>query len=173
MGRGRLKIDPDKLNELATLLRKDERFSLAVRLYAVYQVGLGKTPQELEILYNSSFKAITNWVNRFNAGGVDALKDKKRTGRKPRLTTEQKTELKNMIIKELPEKYGYNTGTWTGPLIRDFIEKQYGKIIHKAQIYNILKELGLSCQKGKGVYPEAATEQREEQVKTIKKTPKY
>jgi hypothetical protein len=38
----------------------------------------------------------------------------------------------------------------------------------KAQIYNILHSPGMSCQKGKGYFPEAAN--REEAVERIKKT---
>ena len=56
--------------ELRSLLRKDEKFQQAVRLYTCYQVSMGKRPQELESIYETSFKSICNWVNCLNEGGL-------------------------------------------------------------------------------------------------------
>lgn len=50
----------------------------------------------------------------------------------------------------------------------DWIKNNYGIEYKKAQIYNILKGLNLTFQKGKGIYPEAI--QREEKVEALKKT---
>ena len=43
---------------IATQLRRDEKFSQSVRLYAVYQIAQGKQVEELQIMYNISRKAI-------------------------------------------------------------------------------------------------------------------
>jgi transposase len=168
MGRVALKIENYSSSELKSLLRKDEKFQQGVRLYACYQVSLGKKPKELEDIYETSFKSICNWVNRLNEGGVEALIDKEKPGRTPKLSSEQKNEIKSIVINENPEKFGYNSSTWTGLLLIDLIEKKYGINYKKAQIYNILKNLGLTFQKGKGVYPEANN--RGEKVEVLKKT---
>jgi len=154
--------------ELRSLLRKDEKFQQAVRLYACYQVSLGKRPQELESIYETSFKSICNWVNRLNKGGVEALIDKVKPGRNKRLNENELQVIKSILLKERPDEHGFNSATWTGPLMIELIKREYGVIYKKAQIYNILKKLGLTFQKGKGVYPEAAD--REEKVDALKKT---
>ena len=41
-----------ELSTIKSQLRKDERFSQGVRLYAVYQIKLGRNAEELEELYN-------------------------------------------------------------------------------------------------------------------------
>ena len=67
-----------------------------------------------------------------------------------------------------PEYCGYNSSTWTGLLLIDWIKKEYDIEYKKAQIYNIMKSLNLTFQKAKGIYPEAID--REEKLETLKKT---
>jgi transposase len=169
MSRVRLKIKRYSSEELKAMLRKDEKFQQGVRLYACYQVSIGKKPKELEDIYNVSFKSICNWVHRLNEGGVEALVDKKKLGRKSGLSEEQKLELKALVLHKSPADYGYNSSTWTGPLLIDWINNNFKIAYKKAQIYNILKSLHLSFQKGKGSYPEAS--ERAETVEALKKTP--
>lgn len=167
MSRVALKIERYSSSELKALLRKDEKFQQGVRLYACYQVSKGKKPKDLEDIYETSFKSICNWVNKLNQGGVEALIDKDKTGRISKLTLEQKLEIKDLIVNKSPEEYHYNSSTWTGLLLIDWIKKQYNVEYKKAQIYNILKDLNLTFQKGKGIYPEAVN--REEKVEILKK----
>jgi transposase len=148
-------------------LRKDEKFSQGVRLYAVYQISKGKDAQEIQDLYSASHKSICNWVHRYNAEGVEGLKDRPRSGRPPLLNDSQKSEL-DQLIQGSPLEHGYPTATWTGALVADLIKKRFGVEYKKAQVYNILHSLKFSFQKGKGYYPE--TEERtEEAVEDVKK----
>jgi transposase len=137
-------------------------------LYACYQVSLGKLPQELESIYETSFKSICNWVHRLNEGGIEALVDKPKPGRNNRLSKDELQSIKAVLLNKQPEDYGFNSATWTGPLLIELIKTEYHVEYKKAQIYNILKKLGLTFQKGKGVYPEA--QDRQEKVDALKKT---
>ena len=168
MSKVALKIKNYSASEIKSMLRKDERFQQGVRLYACYQVALGKRPQELEDIYDTSFKSICNWVNRFNQGGVEALIDKPKSGRISRLDESQLENVKEIVMNTMPSAFGFNSATWTGPLLSAWIKQEYGVTYKKAQIYNILHSLGLTFQKGKGIYPEA--KEREEKVGDLKKT---
>lgn len=169
MARSVLQVKGYSPESIKALMRKDERYTVGVRLYAVYQVSKGQSSRKLEDLYNTSFKQITNWVHRFEAEGLEGLRDKKGRGRKERLSTEQKVILSAILHEEMPIKYGYNTATWTGPLLIDWIKKEFNIVYKKAQIYNILKTLGFSYQKGKGIYPEADKKKQEEFKNALKK----
>jgi transposase len=171
MSKAKLIVERLTAEEIHKLLRKDEKYMTGVRLYAVYQMALGATSRDLEKIYNVSFKSVCNWVHAFNKYGVDGLKDEPKSGRKPRLTNEQIETIKETILNKKPSDYNYNTSTWTGPLIMDFIAKQFGVNFKKAQIYNLMKKMGLSYQKGKGVYPEANSDKRAEFIGELKKTP--
>lgn len=155
---------------IKSLLKKDERYTIGLRLYAVYQVSKGQPSRKLEDLYNTSFKQITNWVHRFEKEGIEGLKDKEGRGRKDKLTLSQKQELTKLIKEESPEKYGYNTATWTGPLLISWIKKEFKIDYKKAQIYNIIKSLGFTYQKGRGIFPETDKEKQEDFKNALKKT---
>ena len=101
---------------------------------------------------------------------MEGLTDKPIPGRKPRLTDIEKEQIKRVVLEELPEQYGYNSATWTGPMLIDYIENEFGKTYKKAQIYKILAKMGLTYQKSKGIYPEAKNENRAIRVEELKKT---
>jgi transposase len=60
-------------------------------------------------------------------------------------------------MDESPVDYGFNTDTWTGPILIEWIKSQFDIVFKKAQIYNILRKNGFSYQKARGFYPEAVT----------------
>jgi transposase len=169
MARPVLKVGNFKPEDIKALFRDDERYTIGIRLYAVYQVALGQPSRKLEELYNTSFKQITNWVHRFEKEGIEGLKDKEGRGRTSRLTAIQRKRIAT-LLKEHPDEYGYNTATWTGPMLIEWIDKEYGILYKKAQIYNILKALGFSYQKGRGIFPETDIEKQEVFKETLKKT---
>jgi transposase len=136
----------------------------------VYQVSLGKPSRVLEELYNTSFKQITNWVHQFEQGGIEGLRDKPGRGRKSQLSDEQYERVRQVLINETPENHGFNTVTWTGPLLIEYIKNEFGISYKKAQIYNIIKSLGFTYQKGKGTYPESDQLAQESFSESLKKT---
>jgi len=166
MSKIKIRVNAD-LSVIKSQLRKDEKFSQGVRLYAVYQIAQGKDAKDLQDLYSTSHKSICNWVHRYNASGIEGLKDRPRAGRPCFLSDAQKSELAE-VIQSNPSLYGYGTATWTGAPVIDFVKSRFGIEYKKAQIYNILHSLGFSFQKGKGYFPEMA--EREEKVEAIKKT---
>src|ERR1700744_392027 len=151
MARPVLKVKGYSPSDIKSLFRDDERYTIGIRLYAVYQVSLGKSSRELEELYNTSFKQIINWGHQFEKEGIGGLRDKEGRGRKAKLEPAHEEKLKQLLSEEKPSSYGYNTATWTGPLLIDWLKNRYGIEYKKAQIYNIIKSLGFSYQKGKGI----------------------
>lgn len=121
-------------------------------------------------MYNTSFKQITNWVHLFEREGINGLKDKEGRGRKSKLTSGKLIRIKELILKESPADHGFNTATWTGPILIEWIKSQFGIEYKRAQIYNIIRSLGLSYQKGKGIFPEADPQKQETFKAGLKKT---
>src|SRR5580658_9688359 len=100
MARPTLQIKGYTSGNIKSMFRDDERYTIGVRLYAVYQVSLGQSSRNLEELYNTSAKQITNWVHRFEKEGIDGLKDKEGRGRTSRLSKEQEDGLKKMLLSK-------------------------------------------------------------------------
>jgi transposase len=170
MGRKVMTVKNYRPEDIKALFNTDDKYKIGLRLYAVYQVSLGHSSRKLEELYNTSFKQITNWVHRFEKEGIEGLRDKPGRGRKSLLTQDQRTRVAELMENESPIDYGYNTDTWTGPLLIDWIDKHFNIKYKKAQIYNIIKSLGFSHQKSRGVYPEADPKAQEVFKEELKKT---
>lgn len=170
MSRKTLKIKGYTSEQIKALIKSENKYTIGIRLYAIYQVSLGQSLRKIEGLYHTSFKQISNWVHRFEEEGIEGLKDKRRSGRTLRLQVHQREELKILLTNNRPEDFGYNTATWNGPILIDFIRKRFGISYKKAQIYNILRSLGFTFQKGRVTYPESNEQHRQEFKETIKKT---
>lgn len=169
MGRPRLQLKNYSSDSILSIMKSSKDYVVGIRLLAVYQISLGKSPRELEDIFQTSFKQITTWVHRFDEEGVEGLKDKPGKGRKSKLSDEQFDRVKQLLLNESPEQYGYNTATWTGPLVKEWIKENLGVEYKDAQIYNILHRLGFSYQKGRGVYPEADPKKQEQFKQDFKK----
>ena len=167
----KLEILNHSAKDLLDILRSNADYLTGVRLLALIQIAKGKSSRDLEDIFDRSHSRFCVWVNNFNEYGLEGLKDKSGRGRISRLSKSELEELKEVVLNKSPEEYGYNTATWNGLLLIDFIENKYHISYKKANIYVILKQkLGLSFQKGKGFYPEQDKELREEHKELIKKT---
>lgn len=152
MSRKVLQVKGYSPDQIKNLFNQDEKYKTGMRLYTVYQVSKGQSTRKLEELCNSSFKQICNWVHRFEEEGLKGLKDKPKSGKPSRLSSEQKNELNIILHNKKPGEYGYINTNWTGPLLMEHIKSTYGIKYSKAQIYNILKEIGFTNHKEGTIY---------------------
>ena len=149
---------------------KDDKYKTGMKLNAIYQLSKGMSSRKLVDFYGTSFKQILNWVHRFEAQGIEGLKDKEGRGRKSRLSDAQIQSLKDSISNKCPLDFGYNTATWTGAIVIEYIKSEYGIEYKKTQVYNLLKIMGFTFQKARGKYPEASIEKQEKFKEDLKKT---
>ncbi|WP_159637606.1 helix-turn-helix domain-containing protein [Sphingobacterium composti Ten et al. 2007 non Yoo et al. 2007] len=151
MGKSVLQIQRSDATEIKKLLNTNDAYTVGIRLYMVYLVALGYSSRRLSELHNISFKQITNWVHRFEKEGIEGLKDKKGRGRRSNLSNKQLERIKSLVIHEKPSDYGYQSVKWTGPLVAQWIDKEYGLTYQKAQVYNLLEKVGIVFEKKKGL----------------------
>lgn len=144
-------IHRSEATEIKKLLSTNESYVVGVRLYLVYLVALGHSSRKLSELHNISFKQITNWVHRFDNEGIEGLKDKKGRGRRSAISNEQLSRIKELVLKETPNDHGFPSEKWTGPLLAQWIKKEYGLEYKKAQIYNLLKKVKIVFEKKIGL----------------------
>ena len=153
MGRKVKQLKNYSSEQIKAFIDDDNKHKFGLRLYAVYQVSKGKSSRSLAELYNVSFKQICSWVERFDREGPDGLRDKPRSGRPARMTEAQYQDLQSVLLRS-PEEFGYNTANWSAPLVRDYIQREYQIEYKQSNIYNLLRKLGFSYQRARGVYPE-------------------
>lgn len=167
----KLQITSMSVSGIESLLKSKEDFKVALRLVSILPIAKGESSRKAQELLLLSHNQICLWVKRFNEFGVAGLYDKPRTGRKPKISSDQLEWLRNVIVNESPTKYDFNTETWTAPLILILVEKHCNIKYSDDMIYVILKKkLGLTYKKGKGFYSEAKPVEREKFIDDLKKT---
>lgn len=149
---------------------KDDKYKVGMKLNAIYQLSKGMSSRRLVEFYGTSFKQILNWVHRFEAEGVEGLRDKAGRGRQAKLGEAELQSLKEIISHKTPLDFQYNTATWTGAIVGELISNQFSVDYKKTQVYSLLKKMGFTFQKAKGKYPEADAEKQEEFKERLKKT---
>lgn len=151
MGKSVLKIHRAEPREIKKLLSSNEAYTVGIRLYLVYLVALGHSSRKLSELHHISFKQITNWVHRFEKQGIEGLKDRSGRGRKSALSDQQLDRIKTLVLAESPKEYGFQSEKWTGPLLVQWINNEYGLEYQKAQVYNLLNKIGIVFEKKRGL----------------------
>lgn len=139
----------------------------AIHLRAILLVGKDHYTQEsaakiLEVDTNS----VTRWVMTYRKHGIEGLKPKNGGGRPSRLTGDQEHRL-SKIIENGPEAFGLDTGVWTGPIIRDLIERRFKIKYSVEQARRILHKLGFSVQYPKHVLSEASLAMQERWLRHV------
>jgi transposase len=87
-------------------------------------------------------KAVYEWIQRYNAGGADALKLHKAPGPAPLLNAKQFEELVALLRRPATE-LGYATDLWSGPRIRHLVKHRFGVEYHPKHMPRFLRRLGL------------------------------
>ena len=119
------------------------------RLAAIKLLDAGVHQSEVARQLGVHRQSVSRWAAALRKEGKDALRKAGRAGRKPRLSTEQKQQLKTELVKGA-EAHGYETPLWTigrvATLIRDLTGVEY----HPAHAWRILRSLGWSSQRPVG-----------------------
>lgn len=107
--------------------------------------------EEICKIFNICESTIYNWLTKFIIKGFGWFTTFfKGRGRKPRLSKEQRAQLKEIILKG-PEEYGLKTGIWISSVIQWVIQKEFNVFFAVKYIPELLKQMGLSWQKAKFV----------------------
>lgn len=107
----------------------------------------GHKPKAIAAALAVSVRTVYQWLAAHRAGGRPALRSAKPTGRRPRLTAEQKGRLAELLLAS-PEHNGFaGRYLWTQQLIADLIEREFGVRYHHDRVGRILKSIGFTHQK--------------------------
>lgn len=167
----KLQITGMSVSEIEGVLKSKAEYKIAARLLCMLQIAKGGSSREAEKLLLLSHNQICLWVKRINTEGIEGLRDKPKPGRKSRISVEELKLLKDVVLNKSPGDYGFNTATWTAPLLVKWLKMECNLTYSDDAVYILLKKkLGLSHKKGRGFYPEADGQKRAEFMVMLKKT---
>ena len=82
------------------------------------------------------------WITRFNARGLDGLRDRRRGGRPPTYTPEQVGELVAASLSD-PQDLGLPFASWTLDRLATYLQEEKGIAIKRSRIGEILPADGV------------------------------
>ena len=119
-----------KLDEAATRRIRAGRLLLA-----------GKSPPEVARLMGTPRQTVYRWKDVLDSGGIDALRDMKRSGRPPQLGAAELSRLYVMLLEGAPA-HGFATPLWTLKRGRQLIEREFGVRYSEVHVWRLLGQLG-------------------------------
>jgi putative transposase len=163
--------DIDQLQDAECDAERRNDLKMFRRVRAILMVGRDEmTRDEVAMLLEIDVSSIFRWQAKFRKNGVVGLATGKARGASCRLS-EPQLKLLESKIEAGPEESGFDTGVWTGPLVRELVLREFGVGYSNAQICRILAQLSFSFQLPKirlaRANPEAQREWREERYPAI------
>jgi len=118
--------------------------------------------------------AVSQWLSRARAHGLQALRHCKPPSRPPQLAHQQRLQLLELLAQG-PSALGFRGDLWTQPRVAQVIRRHFGVKYHPSQVGRILKQYGWSRQKPSRRAPqrdeEAIRRWKEERWPALKKRP--
>lgn len=102
--------------------------------------------------------AVSQWMTRAIADGIEALRRRVAPGPTPRLTEAQGAELLRLLARGA-EAFGFRGEVWTSKRIAAVIEEEFGVRYHPDHVGRLVRALGWSVQK-----PVTEATQRDEEA---------
>lgn len=91
--------------------------------------------------HNFSRSQIYKLVERVNKYGLEGLFDDPHTGRKQKITPEQKEELRSVLLQE-PITKGYAHPEWDGPLVVKYLKEKFNLEYSVRHVQRLMRSLG-------------------------------
>lgn len=118
-----------------------------IRIRAVKRVHAGESPEIVIQALGMNRSCIYKWLQKYEEGGIEALKSKQLFGRHPKLNGRQLHRLYKMIVEKDPQQFKFEFALWTTAMIRVLIKDKFNVRLTECSIGRILHKMGLTPQK--------------------------
>lgn len=157
-------------DEWQRLYYRNQQQYIRHRLTAIKLLHEGHNRAQVCEHIGCRYDTLTSWMNKYLDGGLSGLVSPIQHQKPSRLTSEQQQQLKAIVLRQRPTDYGYDRNLWTGAILCQVIERQFGVGLKDSRIYELLSELGLSYQRAHRDYANADPKAQKEWVEVVKKT---
>lgn len=151
------------LNELWRRVKKAQDPIEKDRFLAIYHAQRGLTAKEIARITLNTPRWVQETVRRYNQEGPESLRDRRHhnPGQKPKLTLEEQRKVREALQGPPPDG-----GLWTGPKLREWVERELGKRLSLYPIYRLLHEMGFALRVPRPRHAKADEEAQEAFKKT-------
>lgn len=157
----------DKLKEEISLLLKQERNPVVKeRLTYISMYINGITKRDIANILGRTKETVGTWINKYFEKGIDSIQDNRGGDNKSFLTSENKEELKYIIMNTYPVTYK----GWDGKIIVDLIKSKYDVTYTRGGVYALMKSLNITHKIATKIDPKKSEEKISTWKEDIKKT---
>ena len=153
------------VKELRGLARKEKSGRVAAWMLAIANVLSGMSRELSARLAGMDRQTLRDWVRRFNAEGVEGLRDRSRTGRRRELDEAGRQALCARVERG-PDIEKDGLARWRCVDLKAWLESAHGVSYHENSISRILREMGFSHISVRPAHPQGDPAVREEFKKT-------
>ena len=153
--------------ELRALARRERDGRVSARLLALANALDGMSRDEAARAAGMDRQTLRDWVHRYNAEGVEGLRDRPRPGRPCALDEGRQAALKGLILRG-PRLERDGCVAWRARDLRELVERRFGVRYSESGVRRLLRGLDLSWQKARPVHPEADPRAQERFKKTCR-----
>jgi transposase len=118
-----------------------------IRMLVIAALRKGMHPDDAADLYDVGRSTVFNWRKMYLENGPAALAVKNAPGRTPRLTAQQREQIRKWIVGKDPRQLQFDFALWTRQMVRDLIRREFGIEYTPQAVGNILRDMGLSPQR--------------------------
>ena len=129
--------------ELRAEARRTNDSDQARRLLAIALVLEGSPRTEAARVTGMDRQTLRDWVLRYNAEGVEGLRDRPRSGRPARLTTDELAELER-LVEEGPNVAVHGVVRWRCADLRAEIKQRFGVEVSERHVGRLLRRLAFT-----------------------------
>src|SRR6476646_6895363 len=129
--------------ELRALARRERDGRVSARLPALANALDGMSREEAARAAGMDRQTLRDWVHRYNAEGLAGLRDRPRSGRKPRLTPGQEAELA-AAVERGPDPDRDGVVRWRRIDLKALIETRFAVRLHERSVGKVLRRLGFA-----------------------------
>ena len=137
----RPKEDIYSIEELTNLYKKEKNARMQKRLLAIKMMLEEKlSSYDIARRLSVSPTSIRDWVNKYNEGGYERLKEIRPRGGKPRVSDEE--------FLRILEEISLENSKWTLEKIAILTQERYKKGLKKSAVWYRLKKMGIRKRRG-------------------------
>ncbi len=152
MSRPKKSIDPDLVVKAEKEFNKLKEGELALRLKAIIAFGDNKVELVAQIL-KVSVRSIFRWVNNFKEYGISGLLEKPKGHYQAKLTSDQKRQIKEWILKGQNSK-GEKVN-WTLKKMQLALKNEFNLTISQVGLWKNFKQMNLVVKKPRPIHAKA------------------
>src|SRR6266851_6507388 len=107
----------------------------------------GDAPSEVMKSFGLCRTSIYRWLRKYQDQGMEALVEKIAQGPEPKLSEQQRQQVKRWILGKDPRQYGFDFGLWSRRIVRELIGAKFGIELGLTAVGRLLARLEITPQK--------------------------